>query len=117
MTHKYEQKTINNNTGKLPIPYCRNIVRGETFLQSGLARSQAGTHALPAQSAMSLTQKIVKNYQLSEKFPRCWAAQAKRIEVKLIECCCAVGLACPEGLEPPTYCLEGNCSIQLSYGQ
>ena len=26
-------------------------------------------------------------------------------------------LACPEGLEPPTYCLEGNCSIQLSYGQ
>ena len=22
----------------------------------------------------------------------------------------------PEGLEPPTYCLEGNCSIQLSYG-
>ena len=23
----------------------------------------------------------------------------------------------PEGLEPPTYCLEGNCSIQLSYGQ
>ncbi len=26
-------------------------------------------------------------------------------------------MACPEGLEPPTYCLEGNCSIQLSYGQ
>src|SRR5215217_1016650 len=26
-------------------------------------------------------------------------------------------LACPEGLEPPTCCLEGNCSIQLSYGQ
>ncbi len=26
-------------------------------------------------------------------------------------------VACPEGLEPPTYCLEGNCSIQLSYGQ
>ena len=26
-------------------------------------------------------------------------------------------LACPEGLEPPTYCLEGNCSIRLSYGQ
>ena len=24
-------------------------------------------------------------------------------------------MACPEGLEPPTYCLEGNCSIQLSY--
>jgi hypothetical protein len=22
----------------------------------------------------------------------------------------------PEGLEPPTYCLEGSCSIQLSYG-
>ncbi len=21
----------------------------------------------------------------------------------------------PEGLEPPTYCLEGSCSIQLSY--
>jgi hypothetical protein len=27
------------------------------------------------------------------------------------------GLACPEGLEPPTCCLEGSCSIQLSYGQ
>ena len=27
------------------------------------------------------------------------------------------GLACPEGLEPPTYSLEGYCSIQLSYGQ
>ena len=25
-------------------------------------------------------------------------------------------LVCPEGLEPPTCCLEGNCSIQLSYG-
>ena len=21
----------------------------------------------------------------------------------------------PEGLEPPTYCLEGSCSIQMSY--
>ncbi len=29
----------------------------------------------------------------------------------------ALRLACPEGLELPTYCLEGNCSIQLSYGQ
>ena len=28
-----------------------------------------------------------------------------------------VVLACPEGLEPPTCCLEGSCSIQLSYGQ
>ncbi len=26
-------------------------------------------------------------------------------------------VACPEGLEPPTCCLEGSCSIQLSYGQ
>ena len=26
-------------------------------------------------------------------------------------------LACPEGIEPPTTCLEGRCSIQLSYGQ
>src|SRR5262245_60468571 len=26
-------------------------------------------------------------------------------------------LACPEGLEPPTCCLEGSCPIQLSYGQ
>ena len=25
-------------------------------------------------------------------------------------------LACPAGLEPATYCLEGNCSIQLSHG-
>ena len=25
-------------------------------------------------------------------------------------------LAIPGGLEPPTYCLEGSCSIQLSYG-
>ena len=24
-------------------------------------------------------------------------------------------LARQEGLEPPTYCLEGSCSIQLSY--
>ena len=24
-------------------------------------------------------------------------------------------LACLEGLEPPTYCLEGSCSIQMSY--
>ena len=24
-------------------------------------------------------------------------------------------MACLEGLEPPTYCLEGSCSIQLSY--
>ena len=23
-------------------------------------------------------------------------------------------MACLEGLEPPTYCLEGSCSIQLS---
>jgi hypothetical protein len=26
-------------------------------------------------------------------------------------------VACPEGIEPPTTCLEGRCSIQLSYGQ
>jgi hypothetical protein len=25
-------------------------------------------------------------------------------------------LAIPAGLEPATYCLEGSCSIQLSYG-
>ena len=25
-------------------------------------------------------------------------------------------LAYPEGFEPPTYCLEGSCSIRLSYG-
>ena len=25
-------------------------------------------------------------------------------------------MAPPEGLEPPTTCLEGRCSIQLSYG-
>jgi hypothetical protein len=29
----------------------------------------------------------------------------------------AYKMVCPEGLEPPTCCLEGNCSIQLSYGQ
>jgi hypothetical protein len=28
-----------------------------------------------------------------------------------------IRMACPEGLEPPTCCLEGSCSIQLSYGQ
>ncbi len=27
------------------------------------------------------------------------------------------GLACREGIEPPTYSLEGCCSIQLSYRQ
>ena len=27
-----------------------------------------------------------------------------------------VWLAYPEGFEPPTYCLEGSCSIRLSYG-
>ena len=30
---------------------------------------------------------------------------------------CAVDVACPEGIEPPTHSLEGCCSIQLSYGQ
>ena len=25
-------------------------------------------------------------------------------------------LVIPSGLEPETYCLEGSCSIQLSYG-
>ena len=28
---------------------------------------------------------------------------------------CQTSLARQEGLEPPTYCLEGSCSIQLSY--
>jgi hypothetical protein len=26
-------------------------------------------------------------------------------------------MARPEGIEPPTLCLEGRCSIQLSYGR
>ena len=26
-------------------------------------------------------------------------------------------VARPEGLEPPTLCLEGRCSIRLSYGR
>ena len=26
-------------------------------------------------------------------------------------------VARPEGIEPPTTCLEGRCSIQLSYGR
>src|SRR5579862_7523502 len=28
-----------------------------------------------------------------------------------------LNLARPEGLEPPTLCFEGRCSIQLSYGR
>ena len=38
-----------------------------------------------------------------------------------LNCCCSAhpptGLACREGIEPPTYSLEGCCSIQLSYRQ
>lgn len=33
-----------------------------------------------------------------------------------VENCPLEGLVMPEGFEPSTYCLEGNCSIQLSYG-
>src|SRR5262245_19624931 len=29
---------------------------------------------------------------------------------------CLISLAIPAGLEPATLCLEGRCSIQLSYG-
>jgi hypothetical protein len=29
---------------------------------------------------------------------------------------CLILLAIPAGLEPATLCLEGRCSIQLSYG-
>jgi hypothetical protein len=39
------------------------------------------------------------------------------MESSFPDACASSGGACPEGLEPPTCCLEGSCSIQLSYGQ
>ena len=50
----------------------------------------------------------------------CNKKPAKLSSVRVPRGCATVWrsvLACPEGLEPPTYSLEGYCSIQLSYGQ
>lgn len=47
-----------------------------------------------------------------------WLATHKRLSIGAGACRQTLAdVACPEGLEPPTYSLEGSCSIQLSYGQ
>ncbi len=40
----------------------------------------------------------------------------KKAGKRLKASCLPVLLVIPLGLEPKTYCLEGSCSIQLSYG-
>ena len=47
-----------------------------------------------------------KSYRRHETTNRCLTKKFTNVESRVI----------PSGLEPETYCLEGSCSIQLSYG-
>ncbi len=64
-------------------------------------------------------QKRIKcvQIQLSASFSLLKITQKKHRKQRLIRCVSVLYVfVIPLGLEPKTYCLEGSCSIQLSYG-
>ena len=56
--------------------------------------------------------KELCNQALGSLFSVQTLLEAKKKHIPKLIC----ALSGPEGLEPPTYCLEGSCSIQMSYG-
>ena len=71
-----------------------------------LARKAQKIIALAKQKIFPGQAAKTKSYRRHETTNRCLTKKFTNVESRVI----------PSGLEPETYCLEGSCSIQLSYG-
>ena len=100
-----------------------HVVLKKTTL-SMLPKVAASTHAISTEQAKEqiiFAHKTVKNIHKKtlSTISLCEQKASKagsRMGKKYCKFLFLLDMACPAGFEPATVCLEGRCSIQLSYG-